>query len=294
MIVLHGVIYKITNEVNGKIYIGKTTADENYYWEWHKSSARRGVNKVLYHSMRKHGVEKFSFTAIHDVLAPDYHRLNKTLNSLEIRYIRVYNSKAPNGYNLTDGGDGTVGHKRSEEFKERLRVIKTGKSRPEWVKAKLRKPKSESHKAKLKKPKTDTHKRRLSESWSKKTDEEKKLIFEMCIANRRGYVGENNPFYGKKHSSETIELIRRKNSEYQNREDVKLLNKMNQPSRIGVDMINPESNKIVKSFITLTDAKRWIANNTRYKGDVGTLSKAVKNGNKSYGYYWIDNTEVKV
>lgn len=119
----------------------------------------------------------------------------------------------------------------------------------------------------------------------------KQEIFKKAVDNRRDYNGGNNPFYGKQHSDEFIKWITEYNKEYQNREDIKLNNKLKQPHRIGVHMIDPKTSEIVKTFIGVREAKRWIAENTKYKGDVGTISKAVESGRISYGYKWIKNDD---
>lgn len=54
------------------------------------------------------------------------HTTNEELaNQLEIEDIRNFNSVAPNGYNLTHGGDGCKGYKHSEKAKEKLRGSKS-------------------------------------------------------------------------------------------------------------------------------------------------------------------------
>lgn len=284
---MKGYIYVITNNVNGKQYIGKTTEEPEKYWNWHKNRAKRGISKVLYSSMRKHGIKHFTFRILEEYSFNTFEETNKVLNEREISLIKEFNSLVPNGYNVTIGGDGTKGIKRDETFKRNLREIKTGVPRPEWVKEKLRKPKTEEHKAKLRKPKTDELKDKLRKVWDSFNEEKKQAIFQKGLNSRRDYHGENNPFYGKEHSPEFVEWIKKYNTEYQNREDVKRNNQLKQPHRIEVDMIDPKTNKVIKSFIGVREAKRWIAENTRFKGDVSTISKAAKNGKISYGFKWI-------
>lgn len=94
-----GYIYKITNTVNNKVYIGQTirTIEERY--QRHLSEARRHTNRPLYDSMNHYGYDKFKVEQL--VEAPD-----ERLNELEAFYIAEYNSTDPAiGYNLTTGGD---------------------------------------------------------------------------------------------------------------------------------------------------------------------------------------------
>lgn len=286
---MKGIIYAIKNPFNLKVYIGKTTENPIRYWNLHKSRAERGRNKVLYSAMRKYGIEHFTFEIIEEIERENVIELNNALNLLEIKYIADYKSLVPNGYNVTIGGEGTKGVLRDQQFKDNLRKLKTGVTRPEWVKEKLRKPKTEAHKLKLKKPKSEEHKQKLKEIWASFSEEKRQEIFNKGLDSRRDYNGENNPFYGKSHSEEFVEWIKQHNKEYQNREDIKMENKLKQPHRIPVNMIDPTTNEIVESFIGLREAKKWIAENTKYKGDVSTISDAVNLGRISYGYKWERN-----
>lgn len=284
-----GVIYVITNLINGKQYIGKTTANPESYWRWHISNSNRGIDKILYHAMRKYGTENFSFKIIANISAENYAEINELLNLEEKKQIKIYDTYQ-NGYNCTLGGDGLCGIVRSAEFRENLSRIKTGVRRPEWVKEKLRQPKTEEHKAKLRKPKSEEAKRSYKKYWSTLTIEEKRRIAYLGISNRRDYSGENNPFFNKTHSEDFKQWIRLHNTEYQNRPDIKLSNKLNQPNRIEVFAIYPDG-KTALNFISAREAKRWIAKNTRYKGDTSTILVALKKGNKSYGFYWRQDIE---
>ena len=95
------IIYKITNNINGKIYIGLTTCSLEYRWRRHLTEGRNEKNKKhLYKSMRKYGLENFSIEQIDST--DDF----KELGRLERKYIKQYDSQNPNkGYNLTAGGE---------------------------------------------------------------------------------------------------------------------------------------------------------------------------------------------
>ena len=54
------IIYKIKNNINGKVYIGLTTCSLEYRWGKHLTEGRNEKNKKhLYKSMRKYGLENF-------------------------------------------------------------------------------------------------------------------------------------------------------------------------------------------------------------------------------------------
>lgn len=95
-------IYKITNKINNKVYIGKS-CDIYTRWYAHKSAAlhpnwKKYNNSALYKAIREDGNENFSYEIIE--LVPV-----EQLDERERYWINYYNSYN-NGYNLTLGGDG--------------------------------------------------------------------------------------------------------------------------------------------------------------------------------------------
>lgn len=96
-------IYKITNTINNKIYIGYDTGKvaENRRWNYHRKNYKYDKKKVLYLAMKKHGIEHFLFEVIEEV------DINEHLIDKEIFYINLFQSfKKEVGYNRTLGGDG--------------------------------------------------------------------------------------------------------------------------------------------------------------------------------------------
>ena len=94
------IIYKITNIINNKVYIGLTTVSLKERWTNHKTSARVGVKRHLYNSMRFYGIDKFVIEQI------DSANSLEELGAKERYYINLYNSRDPNvGYNITAGGE---------------------------------------------------------------------------------------------------------------------------------------------------------------------------------------------
>lgn len=111
------ILYKLTNSVNGKVYIGITTRTLHNRWIRHKSSANTGSQCPIHRAIRKYGVDKFivevlsTFTNIQE------------LKEAEIRYISIYESNdSTKGYNLTRGGDGTMGRTHSKETRDRIKL----------------------------------------------------------------------------------------------------------------------------------------------------------------------------
>ena len=55
------IIYKITNKINGKVYIGQTIRSLEIRKRGHIQCAEQGMNRHLYNAMRKYGIENFEF-----------------------------------------------------------------------------------------------------------------------------------------------------------------------------------------------------------------------------------------
>ena len=93
-------IYKITNKINDKVYIGKTLDTIEHRWREHKNDyqKRRNEKRPLYSAMRKYGIDNFFIEKIEECTIDE-------INNREIYWIKHYNS-FKNGYNATKGGDG--------------------------------------------------------------------------------------------------------------------------------------------------------------------------------------------
>lgn len=93
-------IYKITNLINKKVYIGQSINIEKRFIA-HKSVYKNykahNYEYPLYRAMRKYGFENFQFEILEECSIKD-------LDEKEKYYIKYYNSKLPNGYNQDDGG----------------------------------------------------------------------------------------------------------------------------------------------------------------------------------------------
>lgn len=91
----YGVVYRITNTFNDKIYIGQTTRTVEQRFKEHMDSPY-----LIGIAMRALGVENFTIEVIEEC------ETQEQLNEREIAKIAEYGCMAPNGYNLTEGGEG--------------------------------------------------------------------------------------------------------------------------------------------------------------------------------------------
>ena len=181
------IVYKIVNNINEKIYVGITKYSLSERVAGHIRD-KSYIGKAL----RKYGLESFTLSVIDEASSVE------VLKEKESYWIKKLNSKAPFGYNLTDGGDGLInpakevrdgisetlkrhyknhshtigftGHAHSKESRkkisESLRIVE---STPSYKKrmSDLRKgvPKSEEHKKNISKAKTG--KKRTDVVWNK-------------------------------------------------------------------------------------------------------------------------------
>jgi group I intron endonuclease len=98
-----GIIYKITNTVNGKVYVGQTVSRLAKRWREHKCHAgKHGPNKhYLHKAMHKYGHDKFSIEIIDQAFSAE------ELSAKEMSWISILEtSNRDKGYNLTLGGEG--------------------------------------------------------------------------------------------------------------------------------------------------------------------------------------------
>lgn len=107
-------LYRITNNLNGKIYIGQTVDIINR-WRAHNSYAKKPekTGQYIHRSMAKYGSENFIFEAIATCKTQEH------ADETELILISQYNSRNKEfGYNIKPGGS-TSPH--SDETKQKLR-----------------------------------------------------------------------------------------------------------------------------------------------------------------------------
>lgn len=127
-------IYKITNKINGKCYIGKSI---NIFRRWRDEKNFRGINIYLKASFEKYGIENFTFEILEECIEEE-------LNEKEKYYISLFDStNKEKGYNMTFGGTG------GRLTKEAIEKAKETKKRNGYTKYWLGKQISEQTKEKI-------------------------------------------------------------------------------------------------------------------------------------------------
>jgi hypothetical protein len=128
----HFIIYKITNQVNEKVYIGQTVKTLERRKERHIRDAMLGSGCAVHRAIRKYGIENFRFETLFYCLSKE------EMDQKEIETIKVMRTKSPAGYNLTDGGEGGCGQVVSAETREKRRISQTGRKASDETREKMR------------------------------------------------------------------------------------------------------------------------------------------------------------
>ena len=232
------------NKINNKKYIG-ITCKHNPEDRWGSNGSKYKKNQpCFYRAIQKYGWENFE----HVIWAKNLFEYEA--KSIEVALIETYKTNisrwhdGAEGYNMTDGGEGTKGHETSEETRRKLSEALKGK----YVGEKSSfygKHHTEESKKKMSEIKKKMYVGENHPFYGKNhTEESKKKMSEV----RKGkYVGENNSFYGKKHSEETRAKMRENHADFKGG---------NHPKAKIVCQINNETNGVVDLFRSSTDAEK--------------------------------------
>lgn len=115
------IVYLITNKINGKQYVGQTIQKLEDRWKTHRSSISGCL--ALKSAIEKYCPDNFTVEVIYEANSME------ELNKKEQEFINKLNTLAPNGYNLTTGGERP---KYSEE--SRKKMSQSSKGRSPWNK----------------------------------------------------------------------------------------------------------------------------------------------------------------
>jgi group I intron endonuclease len=106
--------------VNGKAYIGQTVKSLAQRWGDHVYHAMHGSRYLFHNAIRKYGPQGF----LVEVLFRCHSKAE--MDRKEQEAIVEMRTKSPRGYNLTDGGEGSVGFRHTEETRARMGRVHKG------------------------------------------------------------------------------------------------------------------------------------------------------------------------
>lgn len=212
-------IYKITNKINNKVYVGQSI-DIYTRWTTHKNELNnnRHHNSYLQRAWNKYGEDSFCF----DILEECSEDL---LNEKECYYIELLKSTNKNyGYNLVSGGTlnrrfttevlekmskAKIGRVHSEETREKLRKFHTGRKLSEETKQKLRESHKKENLSKETLEKMITAKKGKHPSKESREKMSKSHMGRICTEETREKLSKSN--MGHEVSEETKEKLRKAN-----------------------------------------------------------------------------------
>lgn len=118
-------IYCIKNTINSKYYIGQSVnVRKRLRMHIYNYKSKRYQNRHLYRAIKKYGIENFKISILNYITDNlNYEQLKNKLNTLEIEYIKNYNSFGNSGYNETEGGDTKPKYLTPNETREKLSTI---------------------------------------------------------------------------------------------------------------------------------------------------------------------------
>jgi len=192
------IIYKATNKINGKCYIGQTTGKLKNRRKQHLYKSKNMSNFYFHNALRTYGKDSFEWEVLCECDTKD------ELNEMEFHYIKQYDTYE-NGYNMTFGGDGIIRINISEDHKQKISDALRGENHPMYGKHL-----SEDHKQKIsnalkgKKVSISTRKKMSESSIGKKMSEEAKLKLSLAGKGRVSHMK------GKTHTKETRKILSEK------------------------------------------------------------------------------------
>ena len=238
-------IYIITNKLNNKKYVGQAI-DINQRWMRHRSDYKRLTSKYLYRAMNKYGIDNFLFEVLESEIPIE------SIHEREIFWIEQLGTKAPLGYNMTDGGEGSINRIVSAETREKISNSKKGS--------------------------------KCSDESKKNFSKRNKLRYENIDARVKMSVSHKNNDKLIKKATETIQKVNQEMCPDLRLKNLELAVSQRSKPVIATNLINQS----LVEFKSTREAARWIKENTEFKKACHTnISKACrKKIDYVYGYEW--------
>ena len=268
-------IYKYTNKVNGKVYIGRTCQT----LEQRANGNGNGYKHCtyFYNAIKKYGWENFEGEILEE-------GLNDTeAGKRELYYIEKFNStNKEKGYNLRDSDYRTytdetrekmskalAGKKMSEEVRRKMSEQRKGRKMPDSLKKKLLAANTGK-----KRPKEVVEKIRKANTGKKRSEEVKQKMSNLMKGKR---VGEKHPNWGKKMSEEQKEKLRKYHAGLHLSEETK--KKLSEAIK-GKGCVKIQCVETKMEYSSIREASEFTGTKR------GTISYALRSGGTGGGYHW--------
>ena len=223
-------IYRILNKLTKKCYIGETKS-KDVIWRWNQHRQTIEINKgcpALRDAVKKYGIDNFEFSVL--IICFDDERFK-----YEIEYIKKYNSVVPNGYNITNGGEGGgfQGKTHTEEVKNDIK----NKLKQKYIdNPELKKQMSERNKIVMSNPEV----REKIKNGILNSEKWKKVVENMRNGNHKNSGGATNSKHSEEAKNKISESLKKY---YANNNTIKIKQ---------YDM----NNNLLNEYISISDASR--------------------------------------
>lgn len=138
-------LYVVSNRVNRKCYVGWTGDQAQQRWNEHCQEAKRGESERYFcKAIRKYGREGFDWEVIQT-----FHTKEEAIQA-EIYWIAELKRFGIELYNLTEGGEGTVGWKPTDEQRRQMSIARSGEGNSMWGKSQTEESKRKNSEAQYK------------------------------------------------------------------------------------------------------------------------------------------------
>lgn len=271
------IVYKAVNKINGNTYIGKTTGSLHNRKRGHLKDVNRHSNTYFHRAIKKYGSDNFEWSVIQKCITENH------LILAEQAYIELYKINGIKLYNMTEGGEGTVGYKQSEELKRKKSIFFSGENNPMYGRSgknspNYGKPRSEETKKRI----GDKQKGDKNHNYGKKASEETRKKRSQTLLNgkapNKGKKGILNPLYKRQRpDSVKKQISETKRKNYHPFRGVK--GKDHYFSK-AVYQIDKNTDEIIKKWDSITEAQQELK--------IKHISSVCNNKRKTAGgFKWV-------
>ena len=175
-------VYSLTNHVNSKIYVGVTSRTIDERWKEHLGCSMKKPKYAIHHAIAKYGELNFSINELQFC-----NSVEELFDAEKKWIIQLRTHISQNGYNMTFGGEGVIGHIITDEQKQKMSIAHKGKTFSELHCLHISQAKTGKR---LGVKLTDSHKKKISIATKGKivSEETKNLISNALKGKKRTYA----------------------------------------------------------------------------------------------------------